>query len=218
MLCYITDRHQFPGDEPTRRQALLAKVEEAAQCGVDYIQLREKDLSGRDLESLAREAVEIVHRSRSQAKSHRPRSNLLINSRLDIALATGAQGIHLPADDISLAEVRKIWASASANAASIISVSCHSIADVEKAELQRADIALFAPVFEKQGVRPSGLETLFRACQNKIPVLALGGVSFDNARRHSAFSAERYLGRRRKTEGALDDSRRYAAGLIGYAA
>ena len=56
LLYYITDRSQFPGDEASRRRRLLEKIAEAARCGVDYIQLREKDLSARDLEVLARES------------------------------------------------------------------------------------------------------------------------------------------------------------------
>ena len=60
LLYYITDRTQFPGDESARRRALLAKIADAARSGVDYIQLREKDLSTRDLEALAREAVVAV--------------------------------------------------------------------------------------------------------------------------------------------------------------
>ena len=58
LLYYITDRAAFPGDEPTRRRRLLDKIAEAASHGIDYIQLREKDLSTRDLESLAREAMQ----------------------------------------------------------------------------------------------------------------------------------------------------------------
>src|SRR5579859_7935893 len=60
VLCYITDRSAFAGDESARRRRLLEKIAEAARCGVDYIQLREKDLSGRDLERLAREVVATV--------------------------------------------------------------------------------------------------------------------------------------------------------------
>ena len=60
LLYYITDRTAFPGDEPSRRRRLLEKISEAARAGVDYIQLREKDLPTRDLESLAREAVRII--------------------------------------------------------------------------------------------------------------------------------------------------------------
>src|ERR1700675_4903731 len=101
LLYYITDRSQFRGDEHARRHALLAKVAEAARAGVDYIQLREKDLSTRELETLAREVVELV-------RENSPSTRLLINSRTDVALAVGADGVHLRADDVELHEVRQV--------------------------------------------------------------------------------------------------------------
>ena len=58
LLYYITDRTAFAADEPTRHHRLLDKISEAARAGVDYIQLRENDLTTRELESLAREAVQ----------------------------------------------------------------------------------------------------------------------------------------------------------------
>ena len=100
LLYYITDRTQFPGDETSRRRQLLDKIAEAARCGVDYVQLREKDLSARELESLAREAVQ---RTRETGTA------LLINSRTDVAIAVGAAGVHLRGDDISPDVVRDIW-------------------------------------------------------------------------------------------------------------
>src|SRR5580698_9869625 len=96
LLYYITDRTAFAADEPTRRRRLLEKVNEATRAGVDYIQLREKDLPARDLESLAREAVRVIARLRTENRERR--TALLINSRTDVALAVGAQGIHLRSD------------------------------------------------------------------------------------------------------------------------
>src|SRR5437868_6399056 len=101
LLYYITDRSQFRGDEPTRRRALLAKVAEAAHAGVDYIQLREKDLSTRELETLARQVVAAV-------RENSPSTRVLINSRADVALAVGADGVHLRADDLWPREVRAV--------------------------------------------------------------------------------------------------------------
>src|SRR6266851_312373 len=94
-LYYITDRSQFVGDEPTRRRHLLDKIAEAALCGVDYIQLREKDLSTHDLELLAREAVVTIRQNQSPPTNRTPSTRLLINSRTDVAIAAGAQGVHL---------------------------------------------------------------------------------------------------------------------------
>src|ERR1700726_4132726 len=106
LLYYITDRSQFRGDEHARRHALLAKVAEAARAGVDYIQLREKDLSTRELESLAREVVSIVHESSQlRAENRELRTALLINSRTDVALAVQADGVHLRSNDVRPQEV-----------------------------------------------------------------------------------------------------------------
>ena len=185
LLYYITDRSQFPGDEPARRRALLAKIADAAQAGVDYIQLREKDLTARELEVLARKAVAII-RENTLTTDHQSRATrLLINSRTDIALAVGADGIHLSSDDISPSEVRHIWSKCGAGAPArerpVIAVSCHTHADILRAESDGADFAVFAPVFEKKGAVPAGLGALREACRAKIPVLALGGITLQNA-------------------------------------
>ena len=185
ILCYITDRSQFPGSESARRKRLLEKIAEAARAGVDYIQLREKDLSGRDLEQLAREAVKILLATRRSPLATR----LLINSRTDVALAAGAGGVHLRADDISPREVRALWARASRNAKRVtrnpvLGVSCHTVEEVARAASDgaRASFVIFGPVFEKDGVAtPRGLGLLRRACRERVPVLALGGVTLENA-------------------------------------
>jgi thiamine-phosphate pyrophosphorylase len=204
LLYYITDRAAFSGDEFARRHTLLAKIAEAARAGVDYIQLREKDLPARDLESLTRAALSAIRdvqvtiqnvkpRTENQeprTENQEPRTALLINSRSDVALATAADGVHLPANSISPAEVRRIWDSSSRHAASpyapgtVISVSCHEPIEVRAAETGGADFAVFAPVFEKKsapGARPAGLDALRRACRHRIPVFALGGVTLENA-------------------------------------
>src|SRR5271168_548183 len=94
LLYYITDRTAFAADEPTRRRRLLEKIREAAIAGVDYIQLREKDLPTRDLESLAREAVSAIREALPTSRYPLPTA-LLINSRTDVALAVEADGVHL---------------------------------------------------------------------------------------------------------------------------
>jgi thiamine-phosphate pyrophosphorylase len=183
LLYYITDRTQFPGDEPARRRALLAKITEAVRAQVDYVQLREKDLTTRELEILAREVILMISALRTENRELRTR--LLINSRTDVALATGADGVHLRGDDISPSIVRNIWSSCGAGAPArerlLIAVSSHTQADVLRAEEERADFAVFAPVFEKKGSPPAGLAALRDACKAKIPVLALGGITLENA-------------------------------------
>jgi len=196
VLYYITDRSQFGGDEPARRRALLDKIAEAARCGVDYIQLREKDLSARELERLAREAVRIVREERRLGNEGQRRANseqqtatrLLINSRTDVALAAGADGVHLRSDDISPRDVRRVVNLADHRPLTTdhfsIAVSCHSASEVFRAEADGADFGVFAPVFEKKDApeaKPQGLAALREACAAKIPVLALGGVTLENA-------------------------------------
>jgi thiamine-phosphate pyrophosphorylase len=178
LLLYITDRTQFPGDENARQFALLVKITEASRCGIDFIQLREKDLPTRELENLAR-AIRLRTDSREQ------KTALLINSRSDVALACGADGVHLPADDLPPSEVRNIWAKAGHPTRPLITVSCHSADEVARAASEGADFALFAPVFEKKDAphaSPTGLDELREACRQKIPVLALGGITLTNAR------------------------------------
>jgi Maf-like protein/Thiamine monophosphate synthase len=84
LLYYITDRTAFPGDEPTRRARLLEKIAEAASQRIDYIQLREKDLPTRDLETLAREAMSILRKLRTENRELRTASEttLVTMSRL----------------------------------------------------------------------------------------------------------------------------------------
>jgi len=200
VLYYITDRTAFAGDEPARRRQLLDKIAEAVRCGVDYIQLREKDLSGRELEQLAREATNAVAKAQQLATGHRQLATaLLINSRTDVALAAGADGVHLRSDDVPPHEVKQIWQrSAGTHSAGsgqalarenslrrlIIAISCHSPAEVAEAAAAAADFAVFAPVFEKKdarGVPSAGLAALKQACRNTIPVLALGGITLESA-------------------------------------
>ncbi len=191
-LYYITDRIQFRGDEPERRRALLEKIAEAAHAGVDYIQLREKDLSARDLEMLAKEAVAVLRSVPSKTDARElqtnPRTRLLINSRTDVALAASAAGVHLRADDLSPSAVRNLISLSAHRPLPtdhfFISASCHCIEDVLRAESEAADFAVFAPVFGKHqfpATRPTGLAALQEACRAKIPVLGLGGVTLDNA-------------------------------------
>jgi thiamine-phosphate pyrophosphorylase len=188
LLYYITDRTSFAGDELERRRRLLEKIVEAAQAGVDYIQLREKDLSGRELESLAREAMMAL--SQFETDNRKGRTALLINSRTDVALAVEADGVHLRSDDVSPQDARNTWAQCGAGAlvrdgSHLIGVSCHSPEDVARASRDGASFAVFGPVFEKKDVlatHPAGIAALRQACQAEIPVLALGGITLKNAR------------------------------------
>ncbi len=189
LLYYITDRTQLPGDEASRRSALLAKVSECARAGVDYIQLREKDLSGRELEKLARLVV-------AEIRSAGRRTRLLINSRMDVAIACGADGVHLRSgdEDPNPGDARAVFASAGM-ARPVIAASCHSEKEVAAAESHGADFVVFGPIFEKAGTSVGELQELRRICATvsaadekteavarvRLPVLALGGVTLENA-------------------------------------
>jgi thiamine-phosphate pyrophosphorylase len=177
LLYYITDRRQLADDEPSRRGRLLAKIAEAARAGVDHIQLREKDLTSRDLESLATDAVAALRAIPGS------RTRLLINSRCDLAIAAGAAGVHLPSKDLPADEARAIFTKAGLEAA-IIGVSCHAPEDIAQASARGADFAVFGPVFGKRDVAAAGLDRLRAACaaSPSFPVLALGGVTLENAR------------------------------------
>lgn len=180
LLYYITDRSQFAGDETARRSRLLTTIVEAARCGVDYIQLREKGLSARELETLAHAAVQCLRTENQELKTA-----FLINSRTDIALSCAAQGVHLRSQDVSPSEVKKIWTLSGGTLTPVtVGVSCHTRAEVAHAAQEGADFAVFGPVFEKEKTltSPAGLEGLREACQEKIPVLALGGITLENAK------------------------------------
>jgi thiamine-phosphate pyrophosphorylase len=199
LLYYIADRTAFPGDESSRRSRLLEKIGEAARAGVDYIQLREKDLRTRDLESLAQEAVSAIRKAQLATGNRRPATALLINSRTDVALGVQADGVHLRSDDISPQEVRTIWRNginqsgrgrlgrANPPQNPLIAVSCHTPAELDRAAASATNFAVFAPVFEKRDAHPAGLKLLREACLTDIPVLALGGVTIANA--HSCLEA-----------------------------
>src|SRR5260370_25891741 len=141
ILCYITDRKAFGGDECARRGRLLEKIREAVRAAVAYIQLREKDLSARELKSLAQETMAIM-RDESRLRTDKsdlrnrdldPTTIFLINSRTDVALAVNADGVQLRSDDVFPSNLRKIWSYGAGTPARqihrpepIIRVSCHS--------------------------------------------------------------------------------------------
>jgi len=140
----------------------------AARDGVEMIQIRAKELSARALAELVLAAVALPGSSR-----------ILVNTRMDIALACGAHGVHLPANSVAPNVLRKI-----APPGFLIGVSCHTIAELQAAEREGADFAVYGPVFSsvtKAGT-PMGLDAFREAVQQtRLPVYALGGVTRENA-------------------------------------
>lgn len=172
-LYYITDRRLFPGSPEDQQRGVLAKIAECVAAGVDYIQLREKDLSGRELYRLAEEAMRLIPSG--------ARTRLLINSRVDIALACGAHGVHLPANGLLVRDARAIFGKAG-NRDALVAVSTHTVEEVDDAREQAADFVVFGPVFEKNTeLAVNGAAKLAEACQISIPVFAIGGVTIENA-------------------------------------
>ena len=177
LLYYITDRNSFTGADSDRRSELLRCIAAAARAGVDYIQLREKDLDPADLELLAREALRRIRDNSSTTM-------LLINTHTEVALDVGADGVHLPANAPSVASIRTQWFER-AQQRPVLGVSTHSLQDVMRADQDRVSFAVLAPIFEKvaTGASGIGLEALREACAvSRIPILALGGVRLGNAR------------------------------------
>ncbi|MFT4115010.1 thiamine phosphate synthase [Silvibacterium sp.] len=183
ILCAITDRRIFPGTEGDRRRALLAAVQAWAEGGVDFIQLREKDLHAREMLALAGEVTRA-------ASGRRNRPRVLLNGPAEIALAAGCDGVHLPGNAApdAATSARALFAAQGRKA--VISRSCH-VGDETASGIASwdADLLLFAPVFEKSlssdgggTLAGSGPDALAAACwaASPRPVLALGGVTLGN--------------------------------------
>ncbi|HEY7745663.1 MAG TPA: thiamine phosphate synthase [Desulfuromonadales bacterium] len=161
-LYLITDRKQLP---PGRD--LVDTVAAALAGGVRAVQLREKDLAAAELFPLARELRELTARYGAR---------LLINDRLDVALAVGADGVHLGGHSLPVAATRKIL-----GPDKLIGVSTHRPEEVATARQEGADFVTFGPVFFTSSKAaygdPVGLDRLREACTTSLPVFALGGVT-----------------------------------------
>jgi thiamine-phosphate pyrophosphorylase len=154
---YVTDRRQ--GD-------VLACAARAVRDGIDMIQIREKDLDAAAL-------FDLVGKVRDLAAGTKTR--ILVNDRLDMALAAGVDGVHLPADGLPPDRVRPL--------VKLLGVSTHTVDEAIEAEKARADFIVFGPIFETPGKSAVGLEPLRRVVSSvRIPVLAIGGISMTNAR------------------------------------
>ncbi len=184
--CAITDGALCGDHAVSGSRSLLLAAQRWAADGIDYVQLREKGLPARDLLALAQSMLAVLRGT--EAPDPRHRTCLLINSRADVALAARADGVHLTShpDELTPAQVRVLFARARLPPP-IVSISCHTAADVQRSAAGGVDLILFGPVFEKrvagelvnQGV---GLNALRTACQiaRRTPVLAIGGITTKN--------------------------------------
>jgi thiamine-phosphate pyrophosphorylase len=170
----VTDRREAR-DLAAQATAALA----GAPPGRVALHLREKDLGGRELLALAR-ALAPICRAAGQL--------FLVNERVDVALAAGADGVHLPAAGVPPAEARRLL-----GPRRLVGVSCHGAGDVRRARDGGADYATFGPVFDTPSKRPFGppvgLAALAAAVPLGLPLVALGGVDADNAAQAAAAGA-----------------------------
>jgi thiamine-phosphate pyrophosphorylase len=171
MRCLVTDRRRLSGvgaplDHARRR--LLAQLVEAVESGVDLIQVRERDLDAADLAALVRDVVSLVRGTRSR---------VVVNDRLDVALACGAGGVHLRGDSIPASDARRI-----VPPGFLIGRSMHAVDEIPAAE--GCDYLIAGTVFPSRSkdrgaplLGIDGLRAIVRAA--RVPVLAIGGVTAD---------------------------------------
>ena len=176
LLCYVTDRRGLAGAPDLVWKLLIQKIERAAKAGVDWIQIREKDLSGRELARLAEQAILCAGSG----------SAVLVNDRVDIAYAIGAAGVHLGEQSLPTSEARKLLNRGGARTNFLVGVSAHSLEGALQAEHGGADYVIFGPVYttpSKAGFgEPQGVQRLKEICKRStIPVLAIGGITLENA-------------------------------------
>jgi len=187
ILCYVTERRSPPA--PT---GLVEKIAAIAAAGVDWIQIREKDLPARELAALTRAAI-----------ARRSTARIIVNDRVDVAVTENADGAHLGEASLPVAEVTR-WVKRNAagvvvsdrGAASqfpvsvgrefLVGASCHSLEGAMAAARDGADYIFFGPVFatpskERFG-EPQGVKKLAAVCSAvSVPVIAIGGITLENA-------------------------------------
>jgi thiamine-phosphate pyrophosphorylase len=199
-LCYVTDRSLFAA--APAHKILLKKIAAAAAAGVDWIQIREKDLSGKESSTLTREAMKLARNAARDdapgvgASARSPRAlasspgqaahaRILVNDRLDVALAAHAGGVHLGEQSLP-PEAALCLRKGLARDDFLIGVSCHSPKAAKQAERGGADYLFFGPVFATPAKAaygaPQGLDRLSEVCRAvRLPVVAIGGITPDNA-------------------------------------
>jgi thiamine-phosphate pyrophosphorylase len=166
----ITDRRRLGGDEAL----LVQRVGEAAAAGVDLVQVRERDMEAGALARLVSRCLDAVTGTRAR---------VLVNDRLDVALATGAHGVHLRGDSMPAARARTL-----APIGFLVGRSVHSVDEAVRVTADGGvDYLLFGAVFatpSKPGHAPAGVRMLADvAAATSVPVLAVGGITMETAPR-----------------------------------
>lgn len=167
----ITRGEATPENFDKERAAILAVVGFAAANGINLIQIREKQITTAQLNSLVAEAAKITGPTNTR---------LLVNDRVDVAIAAGADGVHLTTYSLPLAAVRKTF-----RGDLLVAVSAHTLQEASDAARDGADLVVFGPVFNSPGKgMPTGLQQLSAVCKSLegFPVLGLGGVDVGNYR------------------------------------
>jgi thiamine-phosphate pyrophosphorylase len=173
-LCLVTDRRRF--DPPM--QGVLAHIRRAVAARIDLIQIRERDLEASDLAALVASAMEIARGTPTR---------ILVNDRLDVALACGADGVQLRADSFDVAEARRVTPSGF-----LIGRSVHSVEEAQAATDADYLVAgtLFPTASKLDSTTLLGCDGLRAIVQSvRVPVLAIGGVTVDRADRIAAAGA-----------------------------
>jgi len=184
LLCYVTDRRGLSATESGEAQeTLVSRIAAAAAAGVDWIQIREKELSGKDCGWLTREALQRA--AKSQA-SNGAQTRILVNDRLDVALSERAGGVHLGKNSLPLPDAKQLLKAQAQSQDFLMGVSCHTLEAARSAASDGADYLFFGPVFATPSKAafgaPQGLERLSEVCRAvSIPVLAIGGITVANA-------------------------------------
>jgi thiamine-phosphate pyrophosphorylase len=187
ILCYITDRRSLSAPpQKDLMDPLLDKIDLLAAAGIDWIQLREKDLSGKHSASLTREALKRVSKQAGHSKSA---TRIIVNDRLDVALAEQAAGVHLGENSLPVEEAKRLLlaypAAQTLAHKFLVGVSCHSLEAAKSAAAAGADYLYFGPIFATPSKAaygaPHGLDRLAGVCGSvDIPVLAIGGITLEN--------------------------------------
>jgi thiamine-phosphate pyrophosphorylase len=162
-------------DRRAARGALASKVADAVRGGVDWVQIREKQMDGAELLELAER---VADSARSGARERGGEVRVLVNRRVDVALALAADGVHLGFDALPAGVARELL-----GPDALVGISCHAPAELAaEGGASYAQLApIFPPVSKRAAGPPLGLEALRAAAGGRLPVLAQGGIDASNA-------------------------------------